>query len=154
MTKTALTTRAFTATDQPMQVARKFVALVAAATLCVLTVAEPLLARTQPQSQNTETTRATVRYLHARNSEIEVTLADGTRLRGRVIMVQDDSFTIKERTTGREMAWQYAQVIQVKKNGFSGAKAALTGAIIGGGVLLVLCVAPFPLGFLCQQDPS
>jgi hypothetical protein len=132
---------------------RKFVALVVAGTLCVLTVAEPLLAKAQLQSQNTETTKANVRYLHARGSEIEVTLSDGTRLRGRIISVEDNSFTIKERTTGREIAWQYAQVIEVKKKRISGAKAALIGAIIGGGVLLVLCAAPFPLGFLCQEDP-
>jgi hypothetical protein len=27
-------------------------------------------------------------------------------------------------------------------------------AIIGGAALIVMCVAPFPFGFLCHEDPS
>jgi hypothetical protein len=134
---------------------RKFVALVVAAALCVLGVVEPLVAKTGPQSQDAVAIKAQVRALRQSGAKAEVALPDGTRLRGRIIRVDDDSFTMREEKSRVEVAWRYAQVIEVRKKGLSRReRAALTGALIGGSVLFVLCVAPFPLGFLCQQDPS
>ena len=49
---------------------------------------------------------------------------------------------------------QYAQVNEVKKSGLSGNAKRAIALTVAGSVLAVLCFAPFPLGFLCQQDPS
>ena len=49
----------------------------------------------------------------------------------------------------------YAEVKDVTRSGLSRrAKAILIPTAIGGGVLLVLCAGPYPIGFLCRKDPS
>jgi len=136
---------------QRIRTARRFAAALLAATIGLLTI-QPVRGQAQPLP---ETTRARVRALQAGGSAIEVTLSDGTRFQGRVVDADDDSFGVREDTSGREVAWPYAQVSQVRKQGLTGGKkAALIAAIIGGSVLVVLCVAPFPIGFLCRSDPS
>ena len=84
-------------------------------------------------------------------------LVDRTRLRGVIIGTDDDSFTIGEEKTNREMTLRYGQVLEVKRWRGPGlsrkAQTAITFAV-AGAVLLVFCAAPFPLGFLCKQDPS
>jgi hypothetical protein len=66
-----------------------------------------------------------------------------------------DSFTIRQKKTAREIALQYAQVKEIRKNGLARrAKAILIPAAIGGHALLLLCAAPHPVGFLCRQYPS
>jgi hypothetical protein len=104
-----------------------------------------------------EGTRARVRALQTSNDRIEMTLVDRTTLRGRIIATGDDSFTIGEEKTNREVTLQYRQVMEVKKWKGPGlsrrAQTAITFAVTGA-VLLVFCAAPFPLGFLCKQDPS
>ena len=142
-------------TRKPMQTERKFMAAFMAATLCVLALTQPLLARTPPQSLDAESIAAQVRELQAKRSKIQVKLADGTELRGRIVRVEADSFTIRQEKTDQEVALRYAQVTEVTKGGLSlGAKVAVIAAIVGGGALLVFCIAPFPIGFLCREDPS
>ena len=97
---------------------------------------------------------ARVRELHAKSSEVKVTLLDDTVLQGRILRVEADSFTIRQKKTGRQTAIQYAQAKEIRKSGLSRrTKAILIPAVVGGGALLVLCAAPYPIGFLCRKDP-
>lgn len=131
----------------------KLAALIVTAALC----SDSLAGMAFAQAPIEVGTRARVRALQTSNDPIEITLVDRTTLRGRIIATGDDSFAIGEEKTNREIALQYRQVMEVRKwkgPGHSrGAQTAITFAI-AGAVLLVFCAAPFPLGFLCKQDPS
>ena len=64
-------------------------------------------------------------------------------------------FTLQQKSPVREIVVSYTQVKEANKDGLSRrAKAIIIPAAIGGGVLLVLCAAPYPIGFLCRKDPS
>lgn len=132
------------------QIERTLVGVMVAA-LCV----ELMVGATAAQAPIAEATRARVRALQASRSAIETILVDGRMIRGRIMTADDDSFTMGEEKTNRVVALRYAQVLEVKKKrGLSGnTKAGIAAAMIGGA-LVVLCFAPFPLGFLCQEDPS
>jgi hypothetical protein len=132
------------------KVARKQVVVIVATALCF----ESMPGTAAAQAPIVEATRVRVRTVQASGSRIEITLVGGTRLRGRVIRGDDDSFTLSEEKTKREVPLQYAQVIEVKKSGLSGNTKRAIALAVAGSVLVVLCFAPFPLGFLCQQDPS
>ena len=142
-------------THKPMQAGRKFMAVFMAATLCVLAMAEPSLAQTEPQSRDVQSLEARVRELQAKGSKIQVKLVDGTELQGQIIRVEADSFSVRQEKTDQEVALQYAQVTEVTKKGLSlGRKVAVIAAIAGVGALLLFCIAPYPIGFLCHEDPS
>ena len=145
--------RAEATTGQLIHTARKLVATIIVAALWV----EPLSGTAVAQAPIPEATRARVRALQASGDRIEITLVDRTILRGRIIETANDSFTIGEEKTNREVALQYGQVMEVKKWEVTGlsdsARAAIVLGVVGA-VLLVFCAAPFPLGFLCKQDPS
>ncbi|MBK5293027.1 MAG: hypothetical protein JJE04_15320 [Acidobacteriia bacterium] len=133
-----------------IEAGRKLIAL-----LLVGASLSALPANAQPQSPDLNALKARVRELHTQTSEVKVTLPDGALLRGHILRVEADSFTIRQRKTEREIALQYAQVKEVKKSGLSRrAKAILIPIAIGGGALLLLCAAPYPIGFLCRKDPS
>ena len=122
------------------------------AVLLMVGAVSVLSTRAEPPDANT--LEARVRELHAKSSEVKVTLLDSTVLQGRILRVAADSFTIRQKKTGRQTAIQYAQAKEVKKSGLSRrTKAILIPAVVGGGALLVLCAAPYPIGFLCRKDP-
>ena len=99
--------------------------------------------------------KARFRELRADAAEVRIKLTDGSKLSGSILRLEADTFTIAQEKTGQERTLQYAQITEVKKKGLSrGTKAILIPAAIGGGALLVMCVAPFPIGFLCRKDPS
>ena len=107
------------------------------------------------ESPSASALEARVRRLQAKSSEVKVTLLDNTVLQGRILRVEADSFTIRQVKTGRQTTIQYSQAKKVGKSGLSHrAKAILIPAVVGGGALLVLCAAPYPIGFLCRKDPS
>ncbi|HSR09755.1 MAG TPA: hypothetical protein VLM42_21675 [Bryobacteraceae bacterium] len=129
--------------SQLTQLARKTFALFIAFALCVL-----------PLTADVDAIKARFRELRADAAEVRIKLADGAKLSGSILRLEADTFTIVQEKTGQERTLQYAQVTEVKKKGLPrGAKAILIPAVIGGSALLVLCVAPFPIGFLCRKDP-
>ena len=108
-----------------------------------------------PLTADVSAIKAQVHELRAATTEVQVKLTDGTKLSGSILRLDADSFTIAEGKTGQERTLQYAQVTGVKRKRLSrGKKAVLIPAIIAGSALLVLCVAPYPIGFLCRKDPS
>ena len=92
-----------------------------------------------------------VRELHAEAAPIEVKLSTGAKLQGAILRVETDTFAVRQKT-GQEVSVPFSNVAAVKKRGRI-SKAVLIPAIIGGTALF-LCVAPYPLGFLCRKDPS
>jgi len=107
------------------------------------------------QPADVNAVKARVRDLHARSSEVKVTMTDGATIRGRILRLDEDAFTLQQKNPAGEVAISYARVKEVGKAGMSRrTKAILIPAIIGGGVLLVLCAAPYPIGYLCRKDPS
>ena len=105
------------------------------------------------ETESTERLKARVRQLHAKGNQVTVTMADRTVIRGEITRVADDSFTIRPENRAPETVVPFAQLRSVKKNGLS-RKAILIPAAIAGGAVLILCAAPYPLGFLCHKDPS
>ena len=118
---------------------------------------DPLGETVSAQAPIPEATRARVRAFQGSRDRIEITLADRSMLRGRVVITGDDSFTLAEERTNHEVTLQYAQVVEINRwrgNGLPRAtQTAITLGVVGA-VLLVFCAAPFPLGFICHQDPS
>lgn len=102
-----------------------------------------------------ESLKSRVRELHAKGNGVKVTMSDKTVIRGQIVRVAEDSFTIREEKGARETSVPFAQLKDVGKTGMSRrAKAILIPAAIAGGAVLVLCAAPYPIGFLCRKDPS
>jgi hypothetical protein len=117
--------------------------------LCVL-IPRELVAREAPAMTQDARLRQQVKELQAAASEVEVRLVSGTKVRGHIMWADATSFSLRTKN-GKEWTWPYSEVADVKRRGPSW-PAKL--AIIGGGALAVLCFAPFPIGLLCQKDPS
>jgi hypothetical protein len=115
----------------------------------------PCLGAMSGSLQDASSIRDRVMQLRAQDSRAMVTLIDGTVLQGRVIRVEENSFVLNEESTSKEVPVAFAQVKEMRKKGLAGRTiAVLIPAAIVGGALLVLCAAPYPIGFLCRQDPS
>ena len=93
----------------------------------------------QTRATDVAAIRARARDLHDKMAQVQVDLADGVRLAGQIVHVQDDAIP-------------YGTVRSLKKKGIP--KKLLIPLIVGGSVVVALCVAPYPIGFLCRQDPS
>lgn len=118
-------------------------------------VAWLLVGATAASAEGAEEFKARAGQLLEQRAEAKVTLLDGTKFRGRVLRVDPESFTIHDKAAARDRELRYAQVKEFARSGLSRrTKAILIPAAIGGGVLLVLCAGPYPIGFLCRKDPS
>lgn len=113
----------------------------------LMLVLEPLMA------QASDPVRARVHKLHSQRSEVRVSLKDGTSVRGRIIRIEPESFALRQ-NSAQEGIFPFAKVLDVRKQGDGPRKALWIPLAIGGGVLVALCVAPYPIGFLCRSDPS
>ena len=118
-------------------------------------VAWLLVGATAASAEGAEEFKARAGQLLEQRAEAKVTLLDGTKFRGRVLRVDPESFTIHDKAAARDRELRYAQVKEFARSGLSRrTKAILIPAAIGGGVLLVLCAGPYPIGFLCRKNPS
>lgn len=118
-------------------------------------VAWLLVGATAASAEGAEEFKARAGQLLEQRAEAKVTLLDGTKFRGRVLRVDTESFTIHDKAAARDRELRYMQVKEIAKSGLSRrTKAILIPVAIGGGVLLVLCAGPYPIGFLCRKDPS
>ena len=96
-------------------------------------------------------TKQQVRELNAKSTQVQITVLPGRVLRGRIVQVASDTFVVRQKDGAEEMV-EYARVTKINKQGIR--KSVLLPAVIGGAVLVALCVAPYPIGFLCRSDPS
>jgi hypothetical protein len=104
-------------------------------------------------AQVSDAVRTRVHELQSQGSEVRVSLTDGTSVQGRIIRVEPDSFVLRHKSA-QEAVILFAKVADVRKSGGGPRKALWLPIAIGGGVLVALCVAPYPIGFLCRSDPS
>ena len=110
----------------------------------------PGLARSDPP----ENLKARVQEFHAKGAQVSVTMSDKTVIRGQIVRIAEDSFTLRaEKATG-EIVVPFARLKDIRKGSSARKKAILIPAAIVGGAVLVLCAAPYPIGFLCHKDPS
>lgn len=96
-------------------------------------------------------TKEQVRVLHAKSARVQITITPGTTLRGKIVHVANETFVVRQ-NSAQEQTLENARVIQIRKQGIR--KSVLVPAVVGGAVLVVLCAAPYPIGFLCRRDPS
>ena len=98
--------------------------------VAVLTVGLTLQsAQAQSQSQSALAARATVSDLGIR-SKVEVKITDGTKVKGRIGEIKDQSFTVADAKTGVSQEINYAEVTSVKKS--NSGVSPLTWGILGG----------------------
>jgi hypothetical protein len=115
--------------------------------LMLLLIPGPLLAEVS------DAVRSRVQKLQSKGSEVRVSLADGTFVQGQIIRIEPDSFVLRQKSA-KEVVVSFAKVADVREQGGRFRKALWVPLAIGGGVLLALCVAPYPVGFLCRSDIS
>jgi hypothetical protein len=130
-----------------------FVTVFISAALIMLMLRDASPAQTRPSSRTVEALKIKAHELHAKGDAVQIKLLDGTTVQGRILRVDDHSFTFRQKKPAQEVVMQYTGVTEIKKKGL-GKKVVLIPAVVGGGALLVLCVAPYPIGFLCRKDPS
>jgi hypothetical protein len=111
-----------------------------------------LLVIQQLIAQASDSVRVRVQELQSQKAEVRVSLSDGTWIQGRVVRIESDSFTLLH--SAQETVVPFARVADVHKVRRGSRKALWIPAAIGGAVLVALCVAPYPIGFLCHSDPS
>ena len=115
--------------------------------LTLVFILAPLMA------QSSDAVRSRVQELHSKGSEVRVSLTDGTSVQGWIIRVEPDSFVLRQKSA-KEAVLPFAKVSDVREQRGRFRKALWVPLAIGAGVLLALCVAPYPMGFLCRSDPS
>ena len=107
------------------------------------------------RSDTPDRLRARVQELHKKGTPVTVTMTDKAVIRGEIVGIAQDSFTLRQEKSSQETVVPFTRLKDIRKSGSSGLrKAILIPAAIVGGTVLVLCAAPYPIGFLCHKDPS
>lgn len=97
------------------------------------------------QSDSVEKTRTKVQTLSTKHDkQIEVKLHDKTKIKGYIVSVDSDSFTVADSSTATSQKILYSDVAEVKKvsNGFSAKTWLILGGIAAGTVATWLIVKP------------
>lgn len=87
--------------------------------------------------------------LRGPGSKVVVTMKNGMKLQGSISQILDDSFDLKDASTGQPTTVPYTDVVKVKKPGFSKTKLALIGVGAGVVVLAVIVNAKPGRGSFC-----
>lgn len=106
------------------------------------------------RSDTPDRLKARVQELHTKGAQVTVTISDKTVIRGQIVRIAEDSFTLREEKAAGETVVPFARLKDIRKGSSARGKAILIPAAIVGGAVLVLCAAPYPIGFLCHKDPS
>ena len=69
---------------------------------------------------------------------VTVKLNNGTKLSGRIVEIQDDSFVLLAGVNGDRVTISYSQLKQVNYDGADGGANLLPGFLIAGGVILLI----------------
>jgi hypothetical protein len=127
---------------------QKALAIVSATVLWCLTIAPAAQAQAPAAAARLE---EQARDLSAKGAQARVTLTTGRTLRGQIVRVERETLVLRPKG-GADETVQYAMVKRIQKQG--GVRKAILIPAIVGGAALVLCAAPYPIGFLCRRDPS
>jgi hypothetical protein len=107
------------------------------------------------RSDTPDRLKARLQEFHTEGTQVTVTMSDSTVIRGQILRISETSFTVRQQSTAQEAVVPFARLKDIRKSGsFRRRKAFLSPAAIVGGAVLVLCMAPYPIGFLCHKDPS
>jgi len=126
-----------------------FTALILAM-LSIVTNARPVFA--QPPAPSAATIREQARDWNLKAAPVIVSLSSGKSVKGRIARVDNETFLLRQKSAP-DMTIHYASVTRIRKQG-GVRKAVLIPVIVGGAAAVVLCAAPYPIGFLCHRDPS
>lgn len=78
-------------------------------------------------------------------SRVEVSLRNGTKVKGYISKIEDNSFEVTDRKSGKVTTIGYSEVAKVKGPGLSeGAKTALWIGVAAGAVLGILAAVFLP----------
>ena len=97
------------------------------------------------QSKSVEKTRTKVQILSInRDQQIEVKFHDKTKIKGHIVSVDPDSFTINDGNTATSQRILYSEVDEIKKvsRGFSAKTWLILGGVAAGTVATWLIVKP------------
>jgi hypothetical protein len=97
------------------------------------------------QSESVEKTRTKVQTLSMnRDQQIEVKFHDNTKIKGHIVSVDPDSFTLNDGNTATPQRILYSEVDEVKKvsRGFSAKTWLILGGVAAGTVATWLIVKP------------
>ena len=97
------------------------------------------------QSESVEKTRTKVQTLSInRDQQIEVRFHDRTKIKGHIVSVDPDSFTINDGNTATPQRILYSEVDEIKKvsKGFSAKTWLILGGVAAGTVATWLIVKP------------
>ena len=71
-------------------------------------------------------------------AKVTVKMKDGTKLRGSVSQILDDSFDVTLGKAAQSSIISYRDVESVKRRGWTNSAKILTGVLIGGGAIVVV----------------
>lgn len=89
--------------------------------------------------------RANVKKFHDANKKVKVTTLSGERIKGRIVRVGNEDFTIRDADSGRESVHEYSKVSKINKIGGISTAGIITLAAVGAvgaivaGVFLKRC---------------
>jgi hypothetical protein len=129
---------------------RKYMSLVLVGMLLNLTFYSTAIANTEKDAKFAEKVKTNIVKLGiGQNARIKVKLKDGTKLKGYVSQINENSFVVTNETNGMTTEVPYPQAKQVKGNNMStGVKIAIgIGILIGIVVVLALIVKSGGGGF-------
>ena len=112
-----------------------------------------LLVNTLTAAPDIPRIKTQVRDWHATAAVVEIKLSTGAKFRGTIVRVETDTFVVRQLKPPQDFVVLFADVSGAKKRGGI-SKAVLIPMVVGGAAVLILCAAPYPIGFLCHRDPS
>ena len=71
-------------------------------------------------------------------AKVSIKMKDGTKLRGSISQILDDSFDVTLGKAAQSSIISYRDVESVKRRGWTNSAKILTGVLIGGGAIVVV----------------
>lgn len=71
-------------------------------------------------------------------AKVSIKMKDGTKLRGSISQILDDSFDVTLGKAAQSSIISYRDVERVKRRGWTNSAKILTGVLVGGGAIVVV----------------
>jgi hypothetical protein len=113
-----------------------------------LRVAFAVAPRKQKETQVEKVKADVAKYSLGKRPRVTVKLQDGSKLKGNIGDVKEDSFTLSDSKTGQSRTLAYADVVEVKKQGGLSLMAK-----VGIGLAITVGALALLYGIGCGNDP-